>query len=224
MYGTDNTNLPTWTDTTANVADWLDATNLELPDWKDLHFGRSHHDWSWKRPDNQPGRELTQTMTGKVADALLSGHGVGHCPDHCDLRLNISASKWGPCTTCWTAIMKVNDTGQVQIRTAMPIREVTSTVNTGCVDLLKQGLYIVSGHSEFAQWESIHLPAFADAFTDGTCPAGCPELHRPLCSKQICVRPTCEDAAQHCDDFSEAGIRARQYCPATCGMQTPTHQ
>ncbi|KAJ1461636.1 hypothetical protein M885DRAFT_494425 [Pelagophyceae sp. CCMP2097] len=44
-----------------------------------------------------------------------------------------------------------------------------------------------------------------------------------MCSQKTgeCIRPMCTDLAEHCHESSVVGIRARQYCPATCGCDDP---
>jgi hypothetical protein len=62
--------------------------------------------------------------------------------------------------------------------------------------------------------------AFSDVFggTCGICPA-----HIPFCDPVLneCRNVTCADAEGYCLEDSTAGVRARQFCPATCGCDNP---
>ena len=52
---------------------------------------------------------------------------------------------------------------------------------------------------------------------------GCPDERYPMCDEatDACVDPSCADFEPFCSDVSTLGVRARQFCPQTCGCDDP---
>ena len=75
----------------------------------------------------------------------------------------------------------------------------------------------------------LYLYLLQGMFSDAANPPareGCGGHHachpsRPFCLDGVCVVPNCGHAAQYCGNSSLVGLRARQFCPITCGCTNP---
>ena len=87
--------------------------------------------------------------------------------------------------------------------------------NPACADALDQvGLYLFLIQGQYSDAAN---PPVQQGCGDGP---PCGQRH-PLCLDGVCVVPTCEHARPHCGESSIHGLRARQYCPVTCGCSDP---
>ena len=59
----------------------------------------------------------------------------------------------------------------------------------------------------------------ATNFSGGKCPRD-----EPVCLDGECVKPTCSQIERFCYDDNAVGLRARQFCSATCGCANPASQ
>jgi hypothetical protein len=67
---------------------------------------------------------------------------------------------------------------------------------------------------------NFHRGNVASLFNASACGGSCPTL-RPMCHGGECIVPTCATLAAYCESYSEVGFRARQFCPLTCGCDSP---
>ena len=57
----------------------------------------------------------------------------------------------------------------------------------------------------------------------GACGGACPEERFPMCDEatDACITPVCANFEHSCKTGSTLGVRARQFCPQTCGCDDP---
>ena len=64
--------------------------------------------------------------------------------------------------------------------------------------------------------------AVGDAVSRDACGGSCPPS-KPFCdaASGSCKAPSCSDVARYCHDNDDIGLRARLFCPRTCGCDDP---
>ena len=64
--------------------------------------------------------------------------------------------------------------------------------------------------------------AVGDAVSRDACGGSCPPS-KPFCdaTTKSCIAPSCADVARYCHDNDDIGLRARLFCPRTCGCDDP---
>jgi hypothetical protein len=100
----------------------------------------------------------------------------------------------------------------------------TDLLNAACTDQLGPQIpYVEDQDKLYVTFYNLIAGSFSDVFggTCGICPA-----HTPYCDPVLneCRNITCSDVSQYCLEDSTAGLRARQFCPITCGCASPTNQ
>lgn len=95
--------------------------------------------------------------------------------------------------------------------------------NAGCVDQLgPQEPFASDQDNLIFPFYNLAGQSFSDVFdnTCGICPA-----HIPFCDPIMneCKNITCNDIETYCLEDSTAGVRARQFCPITCGCNNPSN-
>merc|ERR1712096_518552 len=62
--------------------------------------------------------------------------------------------------------------------------------------------------------------AFGSTIDSTDCGRSCPNSH-PMCVNGTCLNPSCAHTKPYCNENTVAGVRARQFCPLTCGCHDP---
>jgi len=99
----------------------------------------------------------------------------------------------------------------------------TDVWNAGCIDLLGRVDNSDDEDGIIFSFYNLLAGALSDVF-GGECGI-CPSLS-PYCDpvSNKCTNITCSDLTDYCYEDSTEGVRARQFCPVTCGCNNPSDQ
>ena len=203
----------------AGIPAWGYPASVDLTETQDVGFGHLVQD------------ENKRTFATRAIDAVLDQHGrVAACePEDCYTLPDAAAGglryvRADRPDCCLARLLEVPnvDSGEFSVlkKSTETISEAVASSNPICYDVLNYD-------SHFAM---ILRGAMGDEANrelwrrePGACGGACPEERFPMCDEvtDTCITPVCANFEHLCGTGSTLGVRARQFCPQTCGCDDP---
>ena len=192
---------------------------IGIPSWTRTAHDSPEPEQRWNADWMQDGVRASADMqfTEVALDMVLQGYGHGHGPTPCGPCANTTTKSIlddAPlcCLAQQTWVPEI-DEGRFSVH-AMSREtedEASQLYNPGCEDALEVPV----------MYQNLLQGSASDAVGFDECPDGCPES-RPLCIEGTCMAANCSTMHRFCHNASNAGVRARQMCPITCGCTNPS--
>ena len=204
----------------AGIPAWGYPASVDIDGTQDVGFGHLVQD------------ENKRTFATRAIDAVLDQHGrVAACePEDCyTLPEEADGSglryiRAGRPDCCMARLLEVPnvDSGEFSVlrKSTETISEAVASLNPICHDILNFDSHFsmilrgaMGDESNRELWRR----------KPGACGGACPEERFPMCDEatDACITPVCANFEHSCKTGSTLGVRARQFCPQTCGCDDP---
>ena len=202
----------------AGIPAWGYPASVDIDGTQDVGFGHLVQD------------ENKRTFATRAIDAVLDQHGrVAACePEDCytlpDTASGLRYIRAGRPDCCMARLLEVPnvDSGEFSVlrKSTETISEAVASLNPICHDILN-----FDSHFSMILRGAMGDEANRELWRrkPGACGGACPEERFPMCDEatDACITPVCANFEHSCKTGSTLGVRARQFCPQTCGCDDP---
>ena len=202
----------------AGIPAWGYPASVDIAGTQDVGFGHLVQD------------ENKRTFATRAIDAVLDQHGrVAACePEDCytlpDTASGLRYIRAGRPDCCMARLLEVPnvDSGEFSVlrKSTETISEAVASLNPICHDILN-----FDSHFSMILRGAMGDEANRELWRrkPGACGGACPEERFPMCDEatDACITPVCANFEHSCKTGSTLGVRARQFCPQTCGCDDP---
>ena len=189
---------------------------MGVPGWARTAQDSPKPEKPWNTDWNGMRLNADVQFTAGALDMVLQGYGHGHGPTSCGPCENETTNTRlddAPmcCLAQQTWVPEVDDGRfSVEHMNTETEDEASQLYNPGCEDSIDVPL----------SYQNLLQGSVSDAVGFDGCDDGCP-TSQPLCIGGECMAANCTTMHRFCYDASNAGVRARQMCPITCGCAAP---